>query len=453
MQIIRIRKKGFHLTIATGLKWPLTIALMLCSVLGYSRLPFPADTTAGSYVAALSKSYPSRNEMFLSRLKAETTDKKLRRHYESNFKAIFKMLNEEIREGQMIYVPPVSAALDKMLLEIKTNNHGVPEDLQIFLLRDGAANAHTIGDNSLFINLGLFYYLESEDQVASVLAHEIAHLMLRHTLKALHHNYQRNKESEADVKAIEDIEVRKADQALDLLKKSIYKGGKMTRAFELQADSLGYVLFGNTRYRKAAFTESLAVIGRCDTLRSDGLVIEAYKRFFDLPTQPFREDWLRMEDYSSYNYGAFTEKFDRDSLSSHPKSNERIDYLKGIFPELAKAETASESTTSAAFKECRALAKAERLPNLFFNEQYGGVIYLALRHLQENPNDPFYKDWLGKGFQKIYEARRDYQLNRYLDRIAPKDQSASYMQFLSFMWNLKLEEIKQIADYYSKKDQ
>jgi uncharacterized protein YaaN involved in tellurite resistance len=43
---------------------------------------------------------------------------------------------------------------------------------------------------------------------------------------------------------------------------------------------------------------------------------------------------------------------------------------------------------------------------------------------------------------------KNYNLNRYLDRVDPKNQSESYQQFLNFMWNLSLDEIKNIADYY-----
>ncbi len=70
---------------------------------------------------------------------------------------------------------------------------------------------------------------------------------------------------------------------------------------------------------------------------------------------------------------------------------------------------------------------------------------------KDSENNEFFKEWLGKSFQKIYEARKNYTLNRYLERISPKEQSESYQQFLSFMWNLKLDEIKQIADFYTKK--
>jgi hypothetical protein len=51
-----------------------------------------------------------------------------------------------------------------------------------------------------------------------------------------------------------------------------------------------------------------------------------------------------------------------------------------------------------------------------------------------------------------HQARKEYKLNRYLDAIDPKEHSESYIQFLSFMWNLELEEINQIATHYSTKN-
>jgi hypothetical protein len=75
-----------------------------------------------------------------------------------------------------------------------------------------------------------------------------------------------------------------------------------------------------------------------------------------------------------------------------------------------------------------------------------------LLNLQNNEEEAHHKLWLGKIFQKVWDARKNYTLNRYLDRIDPKNHSESYQQFLSFMWNLKLEELKNIADFYQKSE-
>lgn len=403
------------------------------------------------FIDSLKHAYPVENERFIAELKAATTNKKLYNYYKSRYKIIFKAVNEEIEEGQVIRVPVINEMLEKVLLEIRKNNAGIPGNLQIFLLRDGSPNAYTIGDNTLFIHLGLFCYLENEDQIASVLTHEIGHLLLKHTLKTLAHAYETDKESTAEVKTLKQTPIKKADKAFDLLKNSIYQGGKIKREHEIEADSTGYTLYRNTKYHSTAYVQALAIIEQYDTIRPDGLHKETYRKFFDLPNQKFKDKWTEIEDFSSYNYDAFKAKFDKDSMASHPKSQDRIAHLYSIFPELKQNSDKEGIQITPAFNECRLFAKKEHIPNLYFNEQYGEVIYFSLVHLQKDVEDILSKKWLGKGFEKIYEARRDYQLNKYLERVSPKDQTESYIQFLSFMWNLKLEEIKNIAEHYSFK--
>ncbi|MES2410249.1 MAG: peptidase M48, partial [Bacteroidota bacterium] len=108
---------------------------------------------------------------------------------------------------------------------------------------------------------------------------------------------------------------------------------------------------------------------------------------------------------------------------------------------------------STEFNEISTIAGLEIVPNFYKKEKYGDGIYACLLFLQkEDDHQDYYKIWLGNCFEKIYEGRKNYTLNRYLDRIEPKGQSESYQQFLNFIWNLKLNEIKAIADYYSKKN-
>ena len=104
-----------------------------------------------------------------------------------------------------------------------------------------------------------------------------------------------------------------------------------------------------------------------------------------------------------------------------------------------------------AYEVLSEIADNERLPSLMHLEAYGIGVYYSLLYLQRGENPDYYKDWLGKFLNKIYIARKEYKLNRYLEQIEPKEQSESYRQFLSFMWNLNLNEIKAMADYYTKK--
>ena len=187
---------------------------------------------------------------------------------------------------------------------------------------------------------------------------------------------------------------------------------------------------------------------RYDTIKPKGLKVEIYKTMFDLPNQKFDEKWLLKEDFSKYNYDQFKEKIDKDSISTHPETIDRISRISSLFPETKNKTTLGENKD---FEEISTIAGLEIIPNLYGKESYGDAIYACLLFLQtETTHQDYYKKWLGSCFQKIYEGRKNYPLNRYLDRIEPKEQSESYQQFLNFIWNLKLNEIKEIADYYSK---
>ncbi|MCB9046688.1 MAG: M48 family metalloprotease [Chitinophagales bacterium] len=434
-----------------GIICRLFIVISLYSTQTHAQRHTPGDTISRSYTAELIKTYPLQNDLFIEGLKEETNDRKALKHYEATYKVLFKTLNEDIVDGKMVDIPEISSATTAILQELKAKNPAIPRKLQVVLVRDNYPNAHTIGDNIIFVNTGLLYCLESEDQVAGILAHEIGHQVLKHSIKALAFYFEKDKHDVENVRAVRQKDVKKTDYAIQLLKSSIYKEGEVARQHEMEADSFGYILIRNTAYKKTAFIEALEVIDRFDSLAKDTLAIETYKRVFGIPGQPFNDKWLHTEDFSAYNYGSYIPKFNRDSLSTHPKSAERIQHLKNTFPELADNSQTNKLQTRI-FSNAKRIAELELIPNLYHNEQYGKALYTTLIHLQNSPGDTFYKQWLSVNLQKIYVARRDYQLNKHLDRVAPDDHDESYIRFLNLMWNMSLNELQKIATYYQSHD-
>ncbi len=63
---------------------------------------------------------------------------------------------------------------------------GAPARVQwrFFVIRDPMPNAFALPNGSIFVNTGLLSLLENEDQLASVLAHEITHVVDRHSYLA-----------------------------------------------------------------------------------------------------------------------------------------------------------------------------------------------------------------------------------------------------------------------------
>jgi hypothetical protein len=61
----------------------------------------------------------------------------------------------------------------------------------------------------------------------------------------------------------------------------------------MQADSLGYVIFKNSDFKKAEFVNTLKRLQDFDTISPRVVKVETYKKYFDLPKQGFKDNGLK----------------------------------------------------------------------------------------------------------------------------------------------------------------
>ena len=354
---------------------------------------------------------------------------------------------EKIREGQFCFDKRFTEKAEGILSEIRKENTMVPGNMNILVSKDPSLNAYCLPNGTFIVNMGVFYWLQNTDQIAAVISHEISHIILNHSIRNILNAIRDDlsEESRETLKSVRNQKYNKREKAFELFKRKLYAKGDIKRKHEFEADSLGYILLRNTNFNCLDFIEALRLNEKYDSLVPDPFPNQVYRDVFDLPNQKFREEWLKMEDFSAYDYSKFKERFDQDSISTHPDTEIRIKKLENLFPELNNSKT---NPPDSAFVTLAKIAEYEQVPDLYFAEEYGNGIYLCLERIRQGKDDDFYKEWLGKCFDKIYEARKNYRLNRYLDAINPKTQPLNYQQFLSFMWNLSLEEIKNIRDFY-----
>ncbi len=395
------------------------------------------------------KNFAGNNEGFIKKIRSQYSGKtgselsKIYKEFGTDFE-------KQVKNKDFIFKSEFETEIETLIQRLRKNNPRIPQDLKILVARDNTPNAYCLADGTFVINMGLYNWFNSEDQIAAVITHELGHKIDEHSLKTFLSIIEQNQLDKIAVQNLKETTANRSQaqnkKAFDILKNRAYKKGVERRQQEMQADSLGYVLFKNSDFNKNEYVNALQRLQDFDTISPRQLKIETYKKLFDLPKQAFNEKWMKKEDFSLYNYNFYKEKLDKDSLASHPEMSRRIEKLKKTFPEL-KTSVESEKP-SETFTSLKKMARMEILPNYFHSEDYGLGIYASMQFLQDGEEDKYYKGWLGKCFTKIYEARKNYNLNRYLDRIEPKNQSESYQQFLNFMWNLSLDDIKNIADFY-----
>jgi len=420
----------------------------LTAQLSFSQEQYvPIDTANFPVRKTKSAEYLDRAKLFKNEINEKYSGKE-KSYINDSFDNMHKNFNKELLAGDYVFDARFDSMVDEVVAELKTQNPEIPNDLTFYISKEPALNAASMGDRRFVVNMGTFYFLDNEMQLAAILSHEIGHLLLNSVIKSMQREHVLNQtDSKQQLKNIRKLKTDKSEEALKSYKNLLYSESNIRQTEEYKADSVGYTLYRNTKYAKDDYLSAMKLIAQYDTVKPIGLSIEIYKKMFDLPNQPYKDEWLKREDFSTYDYTKYKARIDADSVRSHPEVTERIAALKKIFPELSN-QSADSTKASGKFEELNKIAKMEQMPNFDYSEDYGVGIYLCLLHIQNNDCVDYYKNWLGKFFQKIYTARKNYTLNRNLDRIAPNNQSESYQQFLNFMWNLNLNEIKNIADYF-----
>ncbi|MBB6371531.1 M48 family metalloprotease [Chryseobacterium shigense] len=427
----------------------IVFVFFIFSVTGIAQTYKMIDTADYLQRKEFLKSFTGNNEVFIKKLKSQYSGKtgselsKIYKEFGTDFE-------KQVKNKDFIFKSEFETEIKSLIQRLKKNNPNIPQDLKILVARDNTPNAYCLADGTFVINMGLYNWLNNEDQIAAVITHELGHKIDEHSLKTFLSIIEQDQLDKITVHNLKEITVKRSQsqnqKAFDILKNRAYKKGVERRKQEMQADSLGYVIFKNSDFRKVEYVNALQRLQDFDTISPRELKVTTYKKLFDLPKQAFNEKWMKKEDFSLYNYNFYKEKLNKDSLASHPEMSRRIEKLKTVFAEL-KTPAGPEKATET-FTTLKKMARMEILPNYFHSEDYGLGIYASMQFLQDDEEEKYYKGWLGKCFAKIYEARKNYNLNRYLDRIEPKDQSESYQQFLNFMWNLSLDDIKNIADFY-----
>src|SRR5690606_24653863 len=292
----------------------------------------PVDTADSNQRKSLKIEYESRFEKFNKQIKENYSGKE-RKEILGILEAIQTDFLEEIENGNFILDEKVQSIANQMMREIQSGNPSIPNDMRILISKHGTVNGYSMFDGTLVLNLGCFKYLENEDQIASIISHEIAHKVLEHMMNSIVKRVNANQSefTREKVKSIKKSDSGRNTEALQMMRNFLYEEGERRRKEENEADSLGFIYYEKTDYENRAFIDAFKLMQRYDTIKPVGVEIETYRKLFDLPEQPFQDSWLEMEDFSEYDYEKFIEKYNQDSIASHPEMVERIAFMKNHF--------------------------------------------------------------------------------------------------------------------------
>ena len=98
------------------------------------------------------------------------------------YKERFDQISKQFSDHEVITDPKAMAYLSALLDRvIKANPPINSSELRVLFSKAWWPNAASMGEGTIFFNIGLFNRLENESQVIFVLCHELAHYLLDHS--------------------------------------------------------------------------------------------------------------------------------------------------------------------------------------------------------------------------------------------------------------------------------
>ena len=375
------------------------------------------------------------------------TDKKKQKTYseiikERNEDLVIEFENNELLDDTML--------LNKcytILNRLKESNPTYLFDsITLFINRSCIGNACCYGEGTLFVNLGLFLWMDNEDELALVVGHEIAHQLLSHSEKKIKQNIDlfSSDEFKAEIKSIKKSNDSKYKGIKALLKDMTVKTGTHSRYKESEADSLGAILIKNAGYDISRAAPSLLKLDSINNLYTENNFYNVKNIFEKSVTADFA--FVQKKKYNGLSNEVVTmnAEEDVDTIRTHPDCRVR-------FNAIAKGLNISNnvnccSAINNSFRVIKERALVEIIRHEYEHGNLTRAIHQCLFAMQNGFTNPYFNYMISMSFSKIYEA--DLVLEKFSVTNTNAKTGSTLKTLQDFIFNSSRENLLSVSAYF-----
>jgi hypothetical protein len=273
-----------------------------------------------------------------------------------------------LNSGRISYGDTVTnycrAVLDKVLADFPD----LKKKIRLYLNKNPQHNAFTTDEGIIFVNTGLLSQLETEAQLAFVLAHEVVHYAEKHVI-----------DEYLELERIKDGDDDYEDATVDEKISSI---SRFSKDSELEADELGYKrYYKNTGYSLEAPNQLMDIMLYSYLPFNEVPVSTDFLNIASLTIPPsfFKEEVASISAIEDYD----------DSESSHPNIKKRRSTMKQI--SFGDAGGEDFLISEAAFMHVRKISRYENTRLFLSYRDYERAIYNAYLLRTEDKESKFLK--------------------------------------------------------------
>ncbi len=364
-------------------------ALFICSALLYLK---PSSCNAQEYLDnfhplstsqeipqnVLQPTFPKISEAQLkaaSKKYESNSEKKDVNHFLNNS---YYEIDYLMRSGQIIFNNEITAYLNQVADLVLKDESELRDRIEIYLLKSTEVNAYATPQGFIFISIGLLAQLETESQLAFIIAHEIQHIRENHSLKYV--LTESNKE-----KRTYQYKSESTDK-VDIM-------SSYSRKQESEADSVGFERAIRAGYKATGAITSM------DVLQLSFIPFTNNKFNFQLlESGEFKiPSWAIADSTRAIPYN--TDSAD-DSESTHPNIQSRRQALNenSLNKDGGKNFIISKET----FEKTMLLSRFEIVFLHLVEGDYASSLYLSNVLLQKYPNNQFLEEAFAKSLYGAY---------------------------------------------------
>ena len=361
-----------------------------------------------------------------------------------NIKERKKHFVERVSDSSFIYNKKITTYLNSILKEIyRANPELDKKDFYFFVDKSQIPNASCYGNGIFTIHLGLFNFINSDDELAFIICHEMAHYFLEHSDKAFLAYLETitSKDIKKKINSVKNKQYGKRKAYSELLDALSLNFLKRSKAVEIEADSLGLLFFKKTKFNINASISSLESLEKSDNLlfNQESKLTEN----FNFKNYPFKEAWLA-RDETLFDLSQKSNDFtiDSDSLSTHPATQLRIKKVKALINK--SGTTAAVSSTQ--IVEIKDIVGHISISNFIDNNQIDLAFYQCLvLYNQQRIDRKEYVATMSKLLTKTYELKNNHTFGKYVSPVYPFSDEQYLNEIKLFLNNIELKNVKKIG--------
>lgn len=275
----------------------------------------------------------------------------------------------------------------------------------LLLDRSASANAYATGSNLIAVNLGMISFVQSREELAMVIAHELSHNILEHATFAMQQKAEwlASDEYKESLNAVLESKYGRLTRLKKIYENYSFDRSRHQRFKESEADSLAIVMV-----KKSNLAFDAVFFRRLDSSDMEYKLplqkpLDAYLTPYGLP---FENAWMQKRSKGlstrAYNFADTSNRL-QDSLKTHPDCEER--YNKTL------AATTPNATFTPVPAHLRDKANKMLIWNIYCNGNLASCLYRVLLEKDKGNTDAWYDFMVHNVFAGLCYADKD--LNRF----------------------------------------